>query len=79
MALTIFTTRKPHLLKDETYKFEKINEWKYQSNFFKDLDIFILIQSKMRYEQADEALALLQILECDEKRKNARKPIDLKM
>ena len=71
VTLTILTTHKPELFFIDYYKFERINKWKYRSLFFKDLEIYVLVQREMRDERAGEALALLQVLEGDpEKQKS---------
>ena len=65
-TLTILTLHKPlSLLALEKYKFEQLTPWKYRSNYIDELDIYILVQRKMRGVKAGEALALLQIIESD--------------
>ncbi len=63
-TLTIFTTRRPTaLINKKRYSITPVNEWKYQSRWIKDLDVFIIVQKDMRGVKGGEALALLQILE----------------
>jgi hypothetical protein len=64
MTLTILTTRRPDtLIATPEYAIRPINEWKYKSEWIKDLDVYILVQKGMRGKKEGEALALLQVLE----------------
>lgn len=66
-TLTILTTHKPDsLIAKKEYKIERINEWKYRSNWICDLDVFILVHREMKEIRGGEALALLQALESDQ-------------
>lgn len=69
MTLTILTTHTPKtVLACKEYGFKKIHRWKYESRFFKDLEIYLLIQREMKDIQGGEGLALLQVLEGEEER-----------
>ena len=62
-TLSILTTRLPRKLLRNDYGFEEITPWKLRSRFFPDLDIYLLIQRKMRGIEGGEPFAYLQILE----------------
>ena len=64
VSLTIITTRKPiSLIACGKYAIEQINDWKYKSRCFMDLEVFIIVIKGMRDKKAGEALAYLQVLE----------------
>lgn len=72
-TLTLILTHKPKgLLKEKTYQFKETNRWKYESDWIKDLKIYILVLREMNEENGGEALALLQVLEGEKKLQEKR-------
>ena len=69
-GLTILALRKPvKLLEVERYAFKKIKPWKYETCFMSDLPVTILLLRELQLVKGGDALAWLQLLEPNPKRR----------
>ena len=70
-GLTILAVRKPvKLLEKERYAFKKIESWKYETRFMDDLPVTILLLRELQLVKGGDALAWLQLLEPNPKRRS---------